>query len=218
MLAQPTLIPFTELAVASTARGNWREQARSAGGPVLGSGTFATTFAGTWGGRAVAIKRLHVAPRTAAQLAAFTQEAAVLHRAGEANRNVARCLGVCTPTVAEVRDDDAAFCIVMEFVAGSTVEVAARTLVPPAERANFAARVGLTPHALKLAAQRGRLGARKIGRNWTTTAAELDAYQASRKHAGPGSAMTAGNGGRPIALEAAPTAKASAPRARKPKA
>lgn len=98
----------------------------------------------------------------------------------------------------------------------------------PLPLAEAAARVGLTPHALKLAAQRGRLGARKIGRNWTTTAAELDAYQASRKHAGPGSAMTAGrageaggkpagHGGRPIADEATATAKASAPRARKPK-
>src|ERR1035437_10319271 len=44
-----------------------------------------------------------------------------------------------------------------------------------------------TPEALKKAIERGRLGGRKIGRDWTTTTAELTEYLNSRKHAGPGS-------------------------------
>jgi hypothetical protein len=78
----------------------WRNVPVAEGGPRLGAGTFGSTFKGTWNERDEAIKRLHVAPQTAAQLAAFTQEAAVMLRAGEANRNVVRSLGVCTPTTA----------------------------------------------------------------------------------------------------------------------
>ena len=44
---------------------------------------------------------------------------------------------------------------------------------------------GISIDALKFAAQRGRLGARKIGRNWTTTPRDLYAYLENRKHAGP---------------------------------
>jgi serine/threonine protein kinase len=148
------VISFAELQVASNARGTWRNVPVAEDGPVLGAGTFGKTFKGTWSGRDVAIKRLHDPPRSVALLAAFAQEAAVLYRAGEANRNVVRCLGVCTPTKAEVDDDDAAFCIVMEFVAGPTLDVAARTLVPAVERTNFAVRVGLTVARVIVSLQR----------------------------------------------------------------
>ena len=53
-----------------------------------------------------------------------------------------------------------------------------------------AARIsGLTPVAMRKAAERGRLQAKKIGRNWTTTAGALTEYLNSRKHEGPGSAL-----------------------------
>jgi hypothetical protein len=140
----PAVIPFSQLQVETHPVGGWLNVSVSQGGPVIGAAFYGKTFKGTWNGRDVAIKRLKHVPATRAELAAFEQEAALLHRAGEANRNVVRCLGVCTPTLAERRDDGAGFCIVMEFVAGPTLEVAARALVPAAERANFAARVGLT--------------------------------------------------------------------------
>jgi uncharacterized protein YuzE len=72
-----------------------------------------------------------------------------------------------------------------------------------------AALAGLSPQTLKIQAGAGRLRAEKVGRDWMTTRAWLDAYLVSRKQAGPGSA---------IARETTPTAKVSAPRARKPKA
>lgn len=58
----------------------------------------------------------------------------------------------------------------------------------PISLAEAAQRGGVSIDALKFAAQKGRLGARKIGRNWTTTPRELHAYLESRLHAGPGSA------------------------------
>ena len=44
---------------------------------------------------------------------------------------------------------------------------------------------GIDAQALKKAAQEGRLSARKVGRNWTTSEAEVMSYKASRKHRGP---------------------------------
>lgn len=61
----------------------------------------------------------------------------------------------------------------------------------PISLAEAARLAGVGIEALKQAAQRGRLEARKIGRNWTTTPRELDAYLESRKHGGPGSAAQA---------------------------
>ena len=51
---------------------------------------------------------------------------------------------------------------------------------------------GVTPQALRKACERGRLGGKKIGRNWTTTARALNDYLNSRVHEGPGSAAVAG--------------------------
>lgn len=61
--------------------------------------------------------------------------------------------------------------------------------VEPISLAAAAAKYGVSVDALKFAAQRGRLGARKIGRNWTTTGREVSAYLESRRHGGPGSAV-----------------------------
>lgn len=41
---------------------------------------------------------------------------------------------------------------------------------------------GFTQDYLKKAAQRGRLKAKKIGRNWVTTAAAVEQYKNSRSH------------------------------------
>ena len=57
--------------------------------------------------------------------------------------------------------------------------------VEPISLAAAAAKYGVSAEALKFAAQRGRLGARKIGRNWTTTEREVTAYLESRRHGGP---------------------------------
>lgn len=46
--------------------------------------------------------------------------------------------------------------------------------------AQAAACCGLHPDTLRQAVLRGRLRAEKIGRDWTTTTAELDAYLNSR--------------------------------------
>ena len=61
----------------------------------------------------------------------------------------------------------------------------------PISLAEAAYPAGMTPKALQLAIQRGRLQGRKIGRNWTTTINALHAYLESRKHEGPGSAAVA---------------------------
>lgn len=62
----------------------------------------------------------------------------------------------------------------------------------PLVLAEAARLAGMTAEALKHAILRGRLGGRKIGRNWTTTLSELTAYLDSRKHGGPGSRAAAG--------------------------
>jgi uncharacterized protein YuzE len=41
-----------------------------------------------------------------------------------------------------------------------------------------------TPAALRKAAERGRLKAKKVGRDWLVTDAQLQAYLGSRKHSG----------------------------------
>jgi hypothetical protein len=58
----------------------------------------------------------------------------------------------------------------------------------PLSLAAAAERAGVSVDALKFAAQRGRLRARKIGRNWTTTERDVLDYLESRQHGGPGSA------------------------------
>ena len=45
-------------------------------------------------------------------------------------------------------------------------------------------RYGLSPDYLRQLAIKGRLKARKIGRNWVTTPADVEAYISSRKKIG----------------------------------
>lgn len=54
----------------------------------------------------------------------------------------------------------------------------------PISLAEAAERHGVSSDALKFAAQRGRLEAKKIGRNWTTTDEATRTYLAGRQHGG----------------------------------
>lgn len=58
----------------------------------------------------------------------------------------------------------------------------------PIPLADAAHQLGVEAQTLRKAIERGRLKGKKIGRIWTTTISALDEYEASRLHAGPGSA------------------------------
>jgi len=56
-------------------------------------------------------------------------------------------------------------------------------LIPLGEAAR---RYGLSTNTLRLLAGRGRLKARKLGRDWVTTPRDMEAYLASRANTRPG--------------------------------